>query len=230
MIYLEKVNENNFRTVINLKVAEDQSRFVATNLYSLAQAWVFSDVARPYAIKNYNQVGFLIFDWDENERSVGIWRFMIDEKYQGQGFGKKALEEAIKIIKEANKFDIIHLEFVPANTKARNLYYSLGFRENGKMDGDEIVMVLPITDNPKVGFTIADKEDIDELYELFEKNKSLKVINNKEDLLKKIEECKAKRYTIFGKTIACSFDNNLIIDTSYLEYKDEIDKIMINDQ
>lgn len=105
----------------------------------------------------------MMLDWDENERTVGIWRFMIAKEYQKMGYGKAAVQLVIKMIREENKFDMIRLDYVENNRIARELYYKMGFRENGEVIEGEIVMVLPLTDKPKVGMTIADEEDEEEL-------------------------------------------------------------------
>ena len=231
MINIKNITDNNFREVIKLKVDESQSKYVATNVYSLAQAWVNQDLARPYAIYNDDTlVGFFMLDWDESERSVGIWRFMIDINHQSKGYGKQAMYEIIKMIKESNKFDFIHLEYVPENEVARKLYYLVGFRENGDMDGDEIVMIYPLTDIPKVGYTIADEYDIEELIELVSiaKDKNLNVpvyFINEENLLKTIKTNKVKRFTIMGNAIGISIDNEILcIDDKYIDEINEINE------
>ncbi|ABX42584.1 hypothetical protein [Lachnoclostridium phytofermentans] len=77
MVSLKEVNEKNFRTIIGMKLNEEQSKYVASNVYSLAQAWLYHEEAKPYAIYNDEEViGFMMLDWDEKERECGIWRFM----------------------------------------------------------------------------------------------------------------------------------------------------------
>lgn len=41
MIEFEPINEDNFKDVINLEVAENQSRFVASNVRSLAECYLY---------------------------------------------------------------------------------------------------------------------------------------------------------------------------------------------
>ena len=106
-----------------------------------------------------------MLNWDESVRTAGIWRLMIDVEKQHHDYGKMAMVCALDLIKQSQLFD-----FVPANTVARNLYYSLGFNENGEMDNDEIVMMLPLSTKPKVGIAKADLDDLKELTELLEKD------------------------------------------------------------
>ncbi len=141
MVSLKEVNENNFRTIVGMKLNEEQSKYVATNVYSLAQAWLYPEVAKPYAIYNDEEVvGFMMLDWDEKERECSIWRFMIATDQQGKGYGRKALEYALNIIKEAGKFDYVFLDYVPGNVVGKHLYESMGFIETGEIDEGEVVM------------------------------------------------------------------------------------------
>ena len=91
MIKLEKVTEKTFKKILSLKVTKEQEAYVSSNLVSLAQAWLYYEHARPLAILlDEEPIGFMMLDWDEEERTVGIWRMMIDAQYQGKGYGKKA--------------------------------------------------------------------------------------------------------------------------------------------
>jgi len=145
MIALKKVDEDNFRKVVGIKLNEVQSKFVATNVYSIAQAWIYPEVARPFAIYNDEEViGFMMIAWDEEEREASIWRFMIAEEHQNKGYGRKAMECALNIIKESNKFDYVSHDYVPGNDAGKHLYESLGFKETGEIEDGEIVMKLDL--------------------------------------------------------------------------------------
>lgn len=145
MITLKKIDEDNYRKVLAIKMNEEQNKFVAPNVVSLAQAWVFYEKARPFAIyKDEEVIGFLMLDWDEKEREVSIWRFMIAEEHQNKGYGRKAIEQAIDIIKESNKFDCIYIEYVPGNDAGEHLYKSVGFKDTGEIDDGEIVLKMDL--------------------------------------------------------------------------------------
>ena len=54
MIKLQPVSAENWRTLIQLKVREDQSHFVASNLHSIAEAqFGFDDEGEMEQLKNY---------------------------------------------------------------------------------------------------------------------------------------------------------------------------------
>lgn len=144
MVELRTITRENHWAIINMKLPPEQ-KFVAPNAVSLAQAWVFYDVARPFAIYNDEElVGFLMLEWDEKAREVGIWRFMIAQEHQQKGYGTQAMERAIEMIRaEAEKFDVIYLSYVPGNEIAKRLYEKMGFRETGEVDEEgEIIMAI----------------------------------------------------------------------------------------
>ena len=67
---------------------------------------------------------------------------MIDQKYQSKGYGRLAMQELIKRISVDQRHHVLYISFEPENEWAKNLYTSLGFVEDGRMDGDEIVYRL----------------------------------------------------------------------------------------
>ncbi|MFV0399522.1 MAG: GNAT family N-acetyltransferase [Oscillospiraceae bacterium] len=90
-VELRKITEDNFRQIMEMKVAEDQSKFVAPNMLSLAQAWLEYDTTRPFAIYADDEpVGFLMLSWDVPKKECHLWRVMVDARFQGKGYGKPA--------------------------------------------------------------------------------------------------------------------------------------------
>ena len=218
MIHLEKVCEENFRDVICLKVAKEQEKYVAKNVYSLAQAWLYEE-ARPFAILNDDIViGFLMLDWDEDERTVGIWRLMIGEAYQQKGYGRETIKLVIEMVKKTGCFDSIHLDYVKDNLVARELYASLGFYENGEIEGEEVVMVLPITDTPKVGMLAADEEDIEQLLEYLTKDGE-SGFPLERDMYEAAKKEKITRFTLYGETIGIAIDEHFWFRKKFASYE-----------
>ena len=159
MIHLEKLTYENFDDVFELKVKKDQYGFVASNCYSIAEAYITmisGGQVFPFAIYNDKKlVGFIQIGYGENADQDGvsvekdnyeIWRFMIDERYQGRGYGKDALKLALDFIRTwpCGKADLCWISYEPENEIAKKLYSSFGFVETGEMDGDEIVAVLKL--------------------------------------------------------------------------------------
>jgi diamine N-acetyltransferase len=140
------ITEENFDDVLKLNQAEDKL-FVAPNVYSLAQAWLYHN-ARPYAIYAENRlVGFVMLDWDEASRECGLWRFLIHKDERNKGYGKATLLKVIEMAKQNQKFDYVQLSYVPGNHSAEHLYESVGFKATGEIDEGEVVMLYRIENN-----------------------------------------------------------------------------------
>ena len=147
MVTLREITSENYDECLALKVHDDQKEFVVSNMKSLAEAWVFYTVARPFAIYHEDtMVGFLMVDIDPN--LVGsndlcfLWRFMIDAKYQGCGYGKAAMHEVINYVKTNFNPKTFETSTVPGNDAAEKLYRSFGFLPNGEYHVGEKVLVL----------------------------------------------------------------------------------------
>ena len=136
---MREIDHNNFHEVIALKV----EKYCAPNLYSLAQAKIYPDAILRAIYNDDTPVGFVMYGIEPRDNyEYWIDRFMIDEKFQKNGFGKRALELVIDRIKQDKTHDKIKTSTNPENMIARKLYAKLGFCETGELHGDEVLMVL----------------------------------------------------------------------------------------
>ena len=66
---------------------------------------------------------------------------MIDEKHQGKGYGKLALNQVIDWVRSLEAFEEIRTSYVPTKNGADGFYEKFGFVETGKLeDSNEIGM------------------------------------------------------------------------------------------
>lgn len=147
-VTLREVDESNFWQCINLKVADEQTDFVATNLYSIAESKVRPHFV-PQAIYDGEElIGFALYGRDPQTAKYWIGRFMIGAEFQGRGYGKAALQELIAKINRLPEANEIYLSFVPGNTTAEKLYERAGFVQTGENNSHgEIIMRLEINNN-----------------------------------------------------------------------------------
>lgn len=139
-ISLREITPENFKECINLKVSESQKNFVAPNVVSIAWSKVYP-TANIFAVYSSDEmVGFVMFGYDNEDEHYYLGRLMIDEKFQGEGFGKAATLAVIEELKKTDDCKEVYLSFVPENTNAENLYKSVGFERTGELNGSEIVM------------------------------------------------------------------------------------------
>ena len=57
IIALRRITKENYEECFALKVADSQMDFVPSNVYSLAQAWIFIFTSFPFAIYDDNTMG-----------------------------------------------------------------------------------------------------------------------------------------------------------------------------
>lgn len=148
MIQFKEINEDNFDTIVQMK-RPDEEHFVASNAYSLAQAWLYRDAndVFPFAIYDGDTpVGFMMLDDAADERCLVIWRIMFPPQHENKGYGTQAIKEIVRLAKESGKYDIMVLNYAPENKIAGHVYEKLGFKPTGEIVNDEIECMLRLSD------------------------------------------------------------------------------------
>jgi diamine N-acetyltransferase len=147
LIELREITMENFRQCINLSVAEHQRGFVASNMFSLAEAKA-DGVSNPLAIyAGGEMVGFTMYCFDPKLGTGFIDRLMVAADHQGRGYGRAAMAEVISRLRRTPGCKRIRTSFEPTNAVAEALYESLGFRKTGEVDDGEVVVVLELPEN-----------------------------------------------------------------------------------
>ena len=164
MIHLKKIDANNVWDIVDLKVAEAQEEFFVSNSDSIIDAYTTIGTgcsAFPFGIYDDEEpVGFLMIGHnmeafcevcgddtpDSLKNNYLFWRLMVDEKFQGKGYGKAGIKLALDFIKTwpCGKAEYCVISYEPENEAAKNLYASFGFEENGEMADEEVVAVLKL--------------------------------------------------------------------------------------
>jgi diamine N-acetyltransferase len=126
-ISLRPITKANWETAAKLEVREDQQGFVAPNVWSIAETQ-FHPWTRPMAIYDGGtMVGFLVYGRDPEDGEYWLYRFMIDRRHQGKGFGKQGLAALIAQLRTLPDFTGITVGYQPENVAAERLYLSAGF-------------------------------------------------------------------------------------------------------
>ena len=146
-VTLEPITPDNLSEVVALRVSAAQEAFVASTLYSLAQAYTEYDVAWARAISADGAVvGFLMLEIDpddEDGQPFWLWRLLIDERHQRRGFGRAAVALACEEVRRRGGTELF-TSWVPGNGSPNAFYARLGFEPTGQLDGDEVVARLPL--------------------------------------------------------------------------------------
>jgi diamine N-acetyltransferase len=141
-IELRTLTRDNFREIVKLQVAPGQEHFVASNLYSVAEARVNPDWVPLGLYAGGQPVGFLMHGRDPDEGRDWVMRLMIAADHQRQGYGRAAMQAAIGEFRAAGHLGEVFISYEPENEVARRLYASLGFEETGEMVEGETVARL----------------------------------------------------------------------------------------
>jgi len=149
---LRPVTVENWNSLIKLKVREDQKDFVASNLYSIAEAqFGFDEEGHwslfPFGLYVENEpVGFAMtgLNYAHSHFQGLILRLMVDEKYQGNGYGRAAMESMLATFRADECVSVVCITYEPENNPARKLYASLGFEETGEFMENEVVALLQL--------------------------------------------------------------------------------------
>ena len=159
---IEEINKYNVWDIMELSVKEEQEHFLASNVWSLVHAYVgnkTNGAVYPFGIYDDDTpVGFLMLAYDygevcddENAPEISkdnyfFWRLMIDEEFQGKGYGREAVRLALDYIRTFphGRAEYCWICYDRENTVARKIYRSFGFEEIGEDKDGDIDAVLKL--------------------------------------------------------------------------------------
>lgn len=117
---VERVDATNWLEIAELTVAKHQVNFIESNALSILESQYISGW---YPVGLYSDdmlVGFAMYGCREVD-SIWIDRFMIDLKYQGQGFGQKFLVYLMEHIRESFKVKKDYIECYSREFKSKEI-------------------------------------------------------------------------------------------------------------
>ena len=144
-VELTEITADNVGDVYDLAVGPGQGEFVASNPWSLAQAYAERDIAWPRAVvADGTVVGFnmLQFDPDDDDgRPFQLWRLMIAVEHQGKRYGRAAVYLCVEECRRRNATELF-TSWVLGDGGPEDFYLGLGFEPTGEWDDDEKVARL----------------------------------------------------------------------------------------
>ena len=141
-VTLREITADTVRVICGLSVTEEQKQFVAANALSISQAY-FSKFAWFRAIyADETPVGFLMLHDDTEKPEYYLWRLMIDARYQGMGFGRRAVELLIEYVKTRPNATELFTSIHAIEGSPQKFYERLGFELTGDWEEEEAVMRL----------------------------------------------------------------------------------------
>jgi RimJ/RimL family protein N-acetyltransferase len=128
--------------------------WVHYNSYWLENSHKYPDITAQliYGDDEKLPVGFIAYGQHYTDEALSkkksgcyeLIHLVIDEKYQGTGYGRIATNKAIALLKQIKDCQVIVIAHHPDNKIARSLYESLGFVEIGKKYDDDPLLQLRV--------------------------------------------------------------------------------------
>ena len=143
-IHLVPVDKSNWVKCYRLELHPEQVGNLATNLETIAQSAFEEHFILRCIMKGEKVVGMLAWCPEVDEPIEGLFwlfRLMIEKSEQGKGYGRRAVELAIDEMK-ARGATAIRISCKPHNLVAKSCYLSIGFKEIGVLDDDDLLFEL----------------------------------------------------------------------------------------
>jgi diamine N-acetyltransferase len=142
-VSLREVTKETLFAVLALEVAPEQRDYVSANAKSIAEAH-FEPRAWFRAIAAGDElVGFAMVYRDQDEREFHIWRFMLDARHQGHGYGRRAAE---LLLEEARSdgYEAVTLNVRPGEHSALGFWENVGFEDTGQVQHGQLLLRLKL--------------------------------------------------------------------------------------
>jgi len=140
IISLHRITRRNYRKITSLRVKPNQRYFIASNAVSMADAYFYKEAWMRAIYYGETPIGFIVLGDNSLKYKfikhfkhyLYIWRFMIADKYQNQGFGREAMKLVIQHVKSKFNSEELIVYTLPQNEGALEFYRKLGFIPTGK--------------------------------------------------------------------------------------------------
>ncbi|GAA5530214.1 spermine/spermidine acetyltransferase [Herpetosiphon gulosus] len=145
IVNLVPVTRDNWQACCALSLPAEQQDFVASNLYSIAEAQFYPTMqVRALINQSSTLVGLAVYGISPNTGQYRVARLMIDQAFQGQGYGRAAMQAILAEVAALGDVDQVWLSYREHNHAARNLYQSLGFQEQSCDPAGRIVAMYSL--------------------------------------------------------------------------------------
>jgi diamine N-acetyltransferase len=150
LITLRKIDQNNWKECLRLKLRREQVGIVGPNVLSLAEAFARPEANCLGVYDNEDMVGFMMYLREPEDEYYYIHRFMIDGRCQNRGIGRRALEltvDRIKMNADCKDRIFVFILVHPHAAATEQFYRSAGFIDTKEIvfDGESMKrFYLPI--------------------------------------------------------------------------------------
>ena len=137
MLKLAEINEDNWMEAAALRVREGQRSYLAPAIGILARGYVYRNCGgRVYAFEaDGTIVGLaLVREFADDPVGYDLQQFLIDERYQGKGYGSAALALILSELRKDGHYDHVEVCVKKEDIPTIRLYEKHGFIDSGYID------------------------------------------------------------------------------------------------
>jgi diamine N-acetyltransferase len=150
------VTDDERAAAIALRIAPGQEQFVASVETSLQEAVQYPEACARYWTANHGDrvIGFVMLSdgipqavLDDDPTLVGpyfLWRLLIDESMQRQGYGSAALDALVEYLRTRPGADALLTSAGQGEGSPQPFYERYGFVPTGAVHEGEVVLRLPL--------------------------------------------------------------------------------------
>ncbi len=131
-VSLREITRDTFFGICQLSVSPEQKLCVDTVAESLAEANFYDTAWFRAVYADDTPVGFVMLDDRPLESKYYIWRFMIDARYQGMGFGKKAIDLLVEHVRTRPNATELMTSVMQIEGGPQGFYERVGFKLTGE--------------------------------------------------------------------------------------------------
>ena len=146
MVSLRPLNESNRHAVEALRVSQSQEQFVSGVADSLLEAAAEPDGRALYwaVYAEDKPVGFVMIS--DEVAGPGyiphyLWKLLIDERYQGQGFGTATLDLIVEYFRGRPGVEVLSTSAGQGKGSPITFYERYGFQQTGEIVFDDEVLL-----------------------------------------------------------------------------------------
>jgi diamine N-acetyltransferase len=152
VLRLVDITAENVDAVTSLHVSLAQTDYVASVAESL-EAATASPEAGPWYRGVYvddTPVGFVMLGIADPPRDARypfryfLWRLLIDERFQGRGYGRQTLDAVVAELRTHLRADVLFTSVAPGEQSPIRFYERYGFVRTGQIFDDEVVLRLDL--------------------------------------------------------------------------------------
>ena len=151
-VSLREITPRNRKRIEKLKVTHKQAKYVDSVAESLVEA-AETPQAQPWyraAFVDDLPGGFVMLsesEADDPDRPSPyyVWRFLIDRRHQGQGYGAAALGLVVDHVRSQPDARVLTTSVVPGPSSPLGFYLRHGFRLTGQVYDGELVLELDLS-------------------------------------------------------------------------------------